>query len=373
MTLQATDPIYYPHPYFAGNDAAAFASASAINDAADRVALIFQANFADSIDQIAVCFATITTPETLDFRVETVGTATNSVPSGTLWATNTAATNITATAATVVAGTLTANASIAKGDRVAIVIQERSGGGAINLGVNRVNPDAVTAGGWVGPAGNFPYGSFNLTGTYANSAAMPVVGVHLVTANKWVCVSGAIPLVQSFTTSAFNTGTGASTGTRRGLYLQVPFTATLQGLWMKAQTTSSADFDVVLYDITNATITTLFTAFDSSQQRAQAAVGVWELYFTSTFNLVAGLDYRLVIQPTTANSVTLSELVFNAAGHLGTMVGGTSMYLTKFVSSAWAEETAQRPLMGLILGGLDDGAGAGGGLLRPVGMRGGLV
>lgn len=359
MALQACGPLYIPHPYFAGNAAAAFASVSLLDNSADRVALIFRAPFTDSIDQIAVCFATIPTSANLDYRVETVDTAVNANPTGTLWNTNTAATGITPSANVVVAGTLTANASITRGDRVAIVIQETGGGGAIGVNINRVNPDAVSAGGWVGPAGDFPYGSFNLSGSYTNSAAMPVIGVHLATANAWVYLSGALPLVQSFQTTAFNTGTGATTGTRRGLYWTPPFAATLSGMWIKAAMPNSADFNVVLYDSGGTSLATLLTGFDASQQRAQSSVGTWEIPFDTTYDVAAGTVYRVAIVPTTVNSVTLSELVLNAAGHMATLPAGTAMYLTKFVSSAWVEVTTERPLMGLILSKLDDGAGGG--------------
>lgn len=352
MSLVAVDSVYFPHPFLSGQGAGGFGTAALIDSSTDRVAIIFRAGFTDTIDQIAVGFGAAPTVANVDYRVETVDTASNATPTGTLWATNTAATNLTPSANTVVAGTLTAGASITRGNMVALVVQETGGGGSIALNVNRFELNTAPL---ATPSGAVAYGSNNLSGSYSNAALLPVIAVHLSTANKWIYVTPALPLIESFTTVTFTTSTGATTGTRRGIYWTQPYAATLDGMWIKMQTAAAGDFDVILYDAAGTQLQKMLAAYDSSQQRVVNTVGMWSLPFDNTYDLVAATDYRLAIVPTTTNNVITTEFAVNTAAHMGAVPGGINMYLTKFVSSAWAQVTTERVMMGLRFSQLDNG------------------
>jgi hypothetical protein len=361
MALQSIRGLaWVPHFAWASTSAPAF-NVVAIDASTDQVALICRATAAIVISKIAVGFGSITTSANLDFRIETVGTTGAATPTGSLWAANTASTGVTPAANTVVEGTLTANATITRGEVFAVVVQETGGGGAISLNVNRLD-GAATNGGF-----EFPYGSFNTTGTYANSNVIPCFAVHDNTSGTWYYIDDGVLPWQSFASTALNTGTSATTGTRRGVRFQLPFPATLSAVRYKGSTTTTTgDFTINLYDDSGGALVTLAT-IDANQRRASAGAGTWDIYFDSDYDLAANTWYRLVLVPTTANSCSIYEATMNAAAYQDAMSLGQNFFVTAFISSAWVDtNTDKRPLMALGLSALDDGVQTGGGGNSPI-------
>lgn len=355
MTLQAISTgFWFPVPIKGSNSAIGFDSSVTIDSSADRIALVFRSPFTDSIDQIAVSFGTVGTSAPLDYRVETVGTGADAPPSGTLWAANTFASAVTPLTNSVVAGTLTANASITRGNMVAIVIQE-NGATAVSLTINRWD----STGGDTPFFGSVPYGSFNLTGTYANSALVPIIAVHLATANQWAYL-GPIPVPNSATNTTISTSTGGTTGTSRGIRFTLPFPARLSAVWGKFSVTTGADFNVELYDSGGTLLATLVSGYDASQQRAAGGNTYWLLPCDATYDLAANTVYRLVITATTANNFSMGEFTFNNSDYLNTYAG-TSVYTTAFIGGAWLDNNTKCPLIGMMLTAFDDATGGSGG------------
>lgn len=355
MSLQSlTGGMIFPLPFKNSNSALSFDTAVTFSASTNKAALVFRSPFTDSIDKILCVFANVTTAANLDYRVETVGTGSDAPPTGTLWSTNTAATGITPVATSAVEGTLTSAASITRGNMVAIVVQP-SGAGTISLTIPRWDStsDEILFGG-------VPYGSFATTGAYANSALVPLVAVHLQTANEWAFL-GPVPTPQTSQNTTINTATGATTGTRRGIRFTLPFPARLSGIWGKFNTNTGADFNVTLYDSGGTLLATLINGVDASQQRAATGNLFWYLPCDADYDLSANTVYRLVIEPTTTNSFQLEEWVFGSSAHTGTTAGGTNLYMTAFISSAWSDDQTIVPMMGMVFSGFDDATGGGGG------------
>lgn len=368
MALQSVKGIvYFPGSHYPNTAAPSFTTAVTIDHQNDRVALIVEPTRTGNIDRVAVCVGTITTPADLECRIETVNTTTGA-PTGTLFGTTTNGT-FTPSADTVGTATLTAAAAVTVGGSPFAIVVQRSGNGTINLTLNRFDPSqGLTIGAMM-----VPYAMYNLSGSYAQATSLPIVAVRYDD-GVWEMFDEALPLVQSFAANAIGTGTGASTGTRRGVRFQVPFTGRLARLRAKILTASlSSDFTVDLYDDAGTLINTVVTK-DATYSRAAGATGLWSIPLTTLETLSPGTWYRLVITPTTANTVTIYEAVCNVAAHLDTFAAGTHFHSTAFISSAWSDIDTQRPWWSLGFDQLDDGVGGGGGGgSRGFGMTGGMA
>lgn len=239
-----------------------------------------------------------------------------------------------------------------RGQVAAIVLQSATT--PISANVNRINSQATLQAG-----GGFPYGQGITSGsTYGATPSIPCVAVRYDT-GEWVFIDDAILPIQSFAASAFNTDTGATTGTRRGLRFQLPFPGRLNGCWAKLSFPTTADFDIILYNGAGTALQTMLSAFDANQQRVASTSGLYKFLFDGTYDLAAATEYFLAFVPTTANSLTLAEFAVNAAAHMDAIAGGQAFHLAKFVSSAWSKVTTERPWMGVLVSAFDDGTGGG--------------
>lgn len=367
MALTSIPPVWVPAFLHNATGNLAFGTAVTIDASTDKVAGIFRAREDMVVSKIAVRFGTVTSSNELVYRVETVDTATDATPTGTLWNTNTTTGNVTPSANVIVEGTLTANATISAGQMYAVVIQPADAD-AVNLQIARW--DLTSA--MVHMGGQVPYGSNNTTGSYANAALLPVVGLYNNTTSKWVH-NPVCPLITTATaTSAINTGTGATTGTKRGLSFKMAGPMRLRGMLVKMSSAAGADFDVEIYSTGGSLLATLLNDYDSSQQRAATGALSWYLPFETTYSVEAATEYYLVIAPTTANSVTLHEFSVADAAYLDTFYG-QDLHGVAFISSTWTETTTVRPWFFLEFDQIDDGAGSGGGPVISSGMRGGFV
>jgi hypothetical protein len=171
-----------------------------------------------------------------------------------------------------------------------------------------------------------------------------------------------------------------STPDEIALVFQVPFTAAALGLYAEVNTVAAADdFELILYsDPLGTPVAERTLAFDMSLHAATNAVRV-DRNFTSAYTLSANTNYAVAVRPTTTNTIGLGQSNFNTGnGNLrkATMLGTSwSKYTRTDNTGAFgSQDTTILPSLGVYVGQLDDGAGgAGGGLLRPVGLGGGLV
>lgn len=152
----------------------------------------------------------------------------------------------------------------------------------------------------------------------------------------------------------FNTGTSAND--EYGLRFQLPFGCELIGGW--ARINSTANYDVILYTGTTATATlTIDKDYVVGGADPQA---VW-VRFPTAYALTANTTYRLIIKPSSATDINLGVFTISSAAHQACFEGGLEWYGTHRVDAgAWTDETSIRPLMGIILSGIDTGSAGGG-------------
>lgn len=326
----------------------------------EKAAFVFRAPRTGTIDRVCFRTQTVTTGDTLDVRLETVDAATGD-PTGTLWAANTNASQVVANADDNVwfEVTLTAGAVVTRGDRIAFVIVNGAAG-ALNI-VQQIANSMLE---------RLPMRPMNYALHFASSWAKQnsgMVGAVRYSDGSYAHVPNLEPLANTAAT-VFNSG---SSPDERGNRFILPFKARCVGLWAGLAKTAGATVDLKLYDSGSTLLESVNLDLDVMEGSGGNAWGL----FDSSVTLDAGSLYRMTIAPDTATSVTDREQIMQSAALMNAAHGGDAMYLTtRTDGGAWTDTATQRVSMGLILDGLDDGAGggsSGGGAARRFWGRGG--
>ena len=313
-----------------------------INEDADRVALIFRARRAMTISQVLFrTGSTVTDGGSLDVRIETVTVAAAVMsPSGTLWATNTAGASNPAphVVSTVYTVTLTANATIAAGDLVAVVIQRTSGSTA-NMTISGLSqvPRTLRI-----PATMTKDGA----GAWASQDSHLAFGIHNATGSVWEFIHDWIlPIDTSQVATSWNSGTSV---THRGLYFRIPYKRVLGGITTRLILAASSNYVVKVADesVTDPSLMTTAATIDGDATTAYNG-GEHYIPFSTTVTIEKDTWYRVVIEPTTTTSITMHEFTVANAAHMRAVPGGLDSYLTVRTSGTWAETTTRRPWMAL--------------------------
>lgn len=298
-----------------------------------------------NIRKIGILTGTVTTPQTLDCRIETLGTDGN--PSGSLWAVNTNGSQATPASNTWYWVTLTADAAVTAGDYFAIVINYTATVGNLSMiyritGLYHSNLYSTFrdgAGTWFRNAGQvgafaveFADGSRTHVGTYPASVATPI-------------------------SEAINTGT---TPDEVGILFSLPFTAKCVGAvfrTIKASTTVA----VKLYDSDGTTVLESKTGIDldiANNATNEAFYAMWDTQVT----LSANTNYRITLLPEAATSITVYRVTVDSAGTRDAWPGGDDFQKTHRTDAGeWTNTTTQIPQIALLLSHLDDGSGGGAG------------
>lgn len=356
MTLQTLSAVL-PWPNFTRTAIpSGFTAAQTLDAAGEYIAYVFQAKEAMTISHVAFRNGTVVASGAGEIRIETV--AADGTPSGTLWATNTNVTTGALTSNTTALYALTASASIAKGEFFAVVIKYASGTSfTVMMVINsHVNEHTI------------PYQVTNVTGSAvkARVAAMPLLALG---SSSTIFYALPIPCaaVTAVTAGAFNNTNSAA----RGLRFQVPFKCRCIGV-RNYFAGASGDFNAVLYDDAGAELSSSSTAIDGDYSGGTSAFG--NVLFGNPVTLSPGTWYRIAIEPSSATNTNVTTLTLLSADYRsGTPFGSNAHYTTR-ASGSWDDTaTDQLPWMDILIDQLDDGAGAGGGLLAHPGMRGGFV
>lgn len=262
-------------------------------------------------------------------------------------------------------GSLSADRSVAFGESLSVVVEYNGSG--------RLSSDAVNFRNLTNSLfGGAPYHTPACALKTASWATLPVVPNVILgfSDGTFGTLHGAFP-TSAMATNDFNSGSATD---EYALEFSVPYPCKAAGFWAYMRVAStSADFDIVLYDGTTA-MTGGTVSFDANQVSASAAESYVEGLFSEQISLAANTTYRLALKPTTANSVRAIHLDVASASHFQAHDLGAAGVLTSRVDGgSWAAATAtRRPFMGLLLDAFDDGAGGGGGLLAHSGMTGGF-
>lgn len=318
-----------------------------INTADDRIACIFRATKAGQIRTIYFRTGTVTTGATVDVRVETVSLATGD-PSGSLWAANT-------NGACVIAGTdddvtksatLTANATVAVGDLVAIVIVNPAGSPG-NLVLQTV--------GYFQGVG-LPYHDFFDGATWAKGNASPTTLVMaLEYSDGSSCNIPGIHGVGPLTTTTFASG---STPDTIGARFRLPVGVRVIGARVWANLTADATLRLVTAAYNQAGGTGILASMlmDTTVKRA-ANPYLFPVIFGAEVELTANTYYRLIIEPGASN-VSIYDM---AAPTLNTLdsFGSQEFHLTTAKDPtgdvSWTNfnsGTFRAPYMGLMINGV---------------------
>ena len=377
MTLVATgSELIWPISLIQGTPAAIALGGSGctLDSTSDAIAWVGKAWFTDSIKTVNFRTGTVTTGATVDVRIETV---TGGRPSGTLWATDTNIGVVIADGDDNVwkSGALTAAASISQGDEFAIVIA--SSAGTPNMVLTGITGNA---GDW---KDHYPLLLQNATGAYGTPTAEQHFNwiIELTTAGV-VPFPSTLPLSPGGTITAFNSGTSPD---ERALRFQVPFKCRCRGIRaIMFNIAAGADFTFSLWDASGDTDAEALAqaAEDGDFALSTSVDGAVKLYFDTAVTLEKDTTYYAGVRADTANSISLGEMTATASvtnsvrafpiPNSGNVYLATRTW-TAGTAGAWTETaTTTLPLISLIIDQVDDGTGAGGGLLTHPGMGGGM-
>lgn len=313
----------------------------------EKAAFIVQAPKTGSIDRVLFRTAAVSIGDTVDVRVETIGT--DGFPSGTLWAANTNASQIILASDDNVwfEVTLTASASVTRGEIFAIVVSLPSIAVG-NLQIARISgtqnfvkgfplPHVYAAGAWGGGSGD----------------GGAVCGVRYS--------DGSYPNLNGVLT-----GTTASTGfnnssspDERGNKITVPIDCKVVGCWVLRSAAANGDVTYKLYD--NAGSLAASKAFDGDILDRTSG-GLYLLLFDTEVTINAGDVVRITALPTTATNTDINTLTGVSSSHAAALPGAGNVVLTtRTDAGAWTDTVGSESTIGLLLSAGDDGAGGGGG------------
>ena len=331
--------------YLATTTTGAVASAALV--ASGRIGFIFQAPKTGTIDRVLWRAGTAVGSPTVDVRLETVGTQS---PSGTLFGANTNIVTGTVASNTVYESTLTAGATVTPDNFLSLVWAHNSGTSiqiALASLVNSMQlnlPQISTAGTYSLISGRLPYAALRYSdGTYCPIAV------------------GGVAYGIGSQISQYSSG-------EKGIRFRFPHTARVSGFW--ASIDPDVDFTVNLYDDATApggtAIRSLAIATNSFIQRNAV---VSQFNFSSPVTLAADTWYRLVGAPSGSPGIRYNINTIPSASYAAAVA--TDHYQTESSGGSWSDTTTILPQIGLVIDGLDNGVGGGGGLILPRAMNGG--
>ena len=320
-----------------------FTSTLLLDASGEQAGFVFYAPKTGSIRKLHFRTGAVTTATDTDVRLETVSTTTG-LPTGTLFGANT---NVTVLAAAITAttwiqsGALTADASVTRGDMLAVVIAPTS---TPNFVVASASLDTSSA---ISPV----YSALKTGGTWAISTTNPVCAVEY-SDGTYAYIEGAYPI------SAFTTHSVASNVSPDEIALTFSFAGPvrLTGVWFNAD--RDGDLDIVLYDGTTALATISRDADVDASTANRPNVALFGL----VQELTASTVYRVALKPTTTTAITAFSYDVFAVGLHDQTAGGQAFYYSERTDAgAWTDVTTRRPFIGLILDQIDDGTGTGSG------------
>jgi hypothetical protein len=311
-------------------------------DANDKAGWIFQCPKAGELENFATWLGTVVTPEDLHVSFQNVS-GTNGDPDGTEDQFRVIASGSLASNGWITSGRITDDGTdtgvrrtVAQGDLVAAVIRFNSFS-AGNVNFQSLNLDGST------DAMTFPYASaFNTAWIKQSRPGSFAVQYSDGTYAQFI---GRVYPVKALNATSFNSG---STPDERGLYFRLPFGAKVKGAWFKSNAASNQDHDVILYDQDGTSVLASISR-DANQGTGSSVFGHY-VTFTAEATLLANTFYRLVVKPTTANSLSIYDFDVETAALLDSIELGQSAYYTERTDAgAWTETTTKRPWMGLLI------------------------
>lgn len=337
MTLVAVpDLLLYLGPIVTGSN-------NVVLDAVgEKAALIFQPPKAGSIDRVGFRVGTVTTGDTVDVRLETVGT--DGFPTGTLWGTTTNGSKAVAAANTYYETALTASATVDTDDFVAAVVVQGSVPGNFNVLVANNLLQAP------------PYGASFLSAAWSFAPAAAPIMWFRYTDGSYAYVPGVLP--GQVATVALSSTT---TPDEVGMKITVPIACKVKGLWFYSGDATTPDLTAKLYDLSDTVLESVAVDGDF-YSGAVGTAKVHRFMFDTEVSLTAGAGVRAALAFTTTTTINTarSASLFSTSVATAYPHGGAAVGTQRTDAGAWTDTTDQFYPVGLILSALDDGASSGG-------------
>ena len=341
----------------------------AINASGDKVAYVFRVPEALdglSITQVAYGLGTVTTPDTIDVRLETVS-ATDGLPTGTLATANAnASVDITGLSNTFNWATLTAGHTATADEVLAIVVLNGSAPGDFLVRAPAALNGALQ---WRNVLTS--YLCDGTTGTYSKVNVRLWNGGINASGTK-VPIAGMAPFADG--TALISSASWSTANDKRGMRFKLPFPFQVVGLELYT-TSAVGNITVKVFDSDDSTV--LVTQTIDIDQLA-ATFGSRGCAFSSPVSCAANTSYRVTIEPDGSNAINYYYWTAESNGDLDLASGGKEFYFTTATvasptgSGSWTDTTTRRPMFSLIANAFDDGVGGGGGGIKLAG-RGGLA
>ena len=352
MTMQTLKGGQIQVPFLWLRNTAPAASNETLDANGEKYAFITQAGKSGEIAKILFRVGAMTTTGNLDVRLETVDAA-NGDPSGALKDVNSNATQnvLDSDDNTWFAVSLTASATVTKGDIIAaVLVADANFDGQILNWTNSIE-------------GGFGYQDEFLTGSWVKTSSRGgMIGLEYDDGSYEFC-PGMYPGVPSSLT--FN---NTSTPDHIGMIFQIPFPIRVTGISFILDT--DGDVDIKLYDSDGTTV--LETLSLDKDIRGSAGGTIQQFLFASTHLLAKDVNYRIVVEPTSATNVRIYFFDVNAVAVMDGFSGGQKFHYTTKKDAGWTETITRRPFFSLLCDQFDDGAGGGAGG-APLLINGGLI
>jgi len=274
------------------------------------------------------------------------GVATTGFPDGAATFGGSAGTTATITSDTWVLTALGGSATIPRGSIFCVKIAYASGTSQVIRHVGSIVLNVMCS---------LPYRVIN-TGTPTRAIMQDYIPLVALGSSSTVFyqLTNALPLTAT-AAGGFNNTNSA----KRGLRFVIPMDCRAAGIrWFN--TSSTGNYNIVLYDDAGAELSSSSTAIDGDHN-ANGTFGSINAHFDNPVTLAAGTAYRIAIEPSSTTNVNVQTFTLPSSDYFsGTPAGGTAVYTT-FATATWTDSTTQLPMMDLIIDQLDDGAGGGGG------------
>ena len=192
-------------------------------------------------------------------------------------------------------------------------------------------------------------GSTNSGSTWAQALGAMAIAIEYAD-GTFAYIDNTVPF-----SSISNTSVGSgSTPDEYSLRLRLPFPVRVMGLMVRG---ASADTEIGLYPDSGAALAT-----GVPQPANTSGSIIRKILFSSAVDLLANTYYRISWKPTTATVRTITVYSMASAGIRGAFSLGTNFALgTRADGGSWTDDETQMIMASLLVSGIDDGAGGGGG------------
>lgn len=353
MPIVSCQPFLWPTPWEIGANANYLGGAiQLLNAAASRAAMIFEIDYAGTLDWGEFRLGTVTAAPANGLRVSWQDLDASGNPDNVEDEYRVITSGLTANTWITPPGVMTNDGTdggtkrtVTVGQKLAYVIRFEN-----FIAGNSLQPqdgNSVTS----LPGSNFyNAGSSNSGSTWTKNVANQIFALKYSDGVYRTINNGRIYPVSANNTRTYNSG---STPDERAVRFQVPFDCRVRGIQLFCNISAAAD--IILYDASSNVL-----ASSSVLNRAITTVGYTQVVFTSSVTLDRNTTYRLSFKPTTTSNVSLQTMSVASSARLGSTSWGSNVYTsTRTDAGAWSDDQTEVINAYLVIDGLMDGDNSG--------------